>query len=208
MPIRHTNIIKTATFHNFLGHKLISWTNQCEIWHRWANLQSTNSCQISSWPVQHVTPAGRIKKLTMEWMQYSQFDRWALIPVKGKDQLSLTNPCNALHHDECAAKNKVDAQCDKLATELSWQRFAPKVVNFQLPHLHLTYPTCIWRLCWGWPYLSFAKIFSIRKLESLGYRVACLHDPMYGHFSGTLTCDRRTDIQTDRHMTTANKCTI
>jgi len=39
--------------------------------------------------------------------------------------------------------NNVDAQCDKLATELSWQSFASKVANFQLPHLHLTYPTCI-----------------------------------------------------------------
>jgi len=54
--------------------------------------------------------------------------------------------------------NKIDAQCDKLATELSWQRFASKVVNFQLPRLHLTYSTCIWRLCWGdpiWVYRDF-----------------------------------------------------
>jgi len=43
----------------------------------------------------------------------------------------------------------VDAQCDKHATELSWQRFASKVTNFQPPHLHLTYPTCIWRLRYG-----------------------------------------------------------
>jgi len=28
---------------------------------------------------------------------------------------------------------------DKLATELSWQRFASTVANFQLPQLHLTY---------------------------------------------------------------------
>jgi len=35
----------------------------------------------------------------------------------------------------------MDAQFDKLATELSWQRFASKVANFQLPHMHLTYPT-------------------------------------------------------------------
>jgi len=34
------------------------------------------------------------------------------------DQLSLTNPCNELHYSERAA-NKVDAQCDKHATELS-----------------------------------------------------------------------------------------
>jgi len=31
MPIRHINIIKTDTFHNFLGPKLISWTNQREL---------------------------------------------------------------------------------------------------------------------------------------------------------------------------------
>jgi len=68
--------------------------------------------------------------------------------------------------------NKVDAQCDKLATELSWQCFASKVTNFQLPHLYLTYLTCIWHLCWGWPCLSFAEIFGIRKLDTLGYRVA------------------------------------
>jgi len=35
-----------------------------------------------------------------------------------KDLLSLTNPRDALHHGEHAA-NEVDAQCDKLATELS-----------------------------------------------------------------------------------------
>jgi len=35
--------------------------------------------------------------------------------------------------------NKVDAQCDKLATELSSQRFASKVANLQLPHVR----TCI-----------------------------------------------------------------
>ena len=59
--------------------------------------------------------------------------------------------------------NNVDAQCDKLATKLSWQCFALEVANLQLPHLHLTYPTCIWRLHWGWPHLSFAEIFSTRK---------------------------------------------
>jgi len=60
-------------------------------------------------------------------------------------QMSVTNPRDVLQI------NNVDAHCDKLATELSWQRFASKVANFQLPHLHLTYPTCIWRLRWGWP---------------------------------------------------------
>jgi len=67
---------------------------------------------------------------------------------------------------------KVDAECGKLATELSCQGFASKVANFQPPHLHLTYPTCIWRLRWGWPRLNFAEIFGVRKLDSPGYRAA------------------------------------
>jgi len=69
--------------------------------------------------------------------------------------------------------NQLDAQCDKLATELSWHRFASEVANLQLPHLHLTYPTCIrCGLLGGDPSLSFTEICGIRKLESLGNRVA------------------------------------
>ena len=72
----------------------------------------------------------------------------------------------------CITANvQVDAQCDKLATELSWQRFVLKVANFLLFHMHLTYTGCIWHLRWEWPCLSFAEIFGTRKLESLGYRV-------------------------------------
>jgi len=73
------------------------------------------------------------------------------------------------------------------------QPFASTVVNFQLPQIHLKYPTCIGRLRWGWS--RFAEIFGIRKLENLGYHVACLRDPTSSHFSRTPTCDRRTDTQ-------------
>jgi len=48
--------------------------------------------------------------------------------------------------------SKVDAQRDKLATELSWQRLASTVANLQLPHLHLVLPFGTW----GWPRLIFA----------------------------------------------------
>jgi len=34
------------------------------------------------------------------------------------------------------------------------------------------YDTCIWRLRWGWPHLSFDETFRTRKLESLSYHVA------------------------------------
>jgi len=86
-------------------------------------------------------------------------------------QLSLTNPRHAPHHGKRAAN--ADDQCDKHATELSWQRlpcdgrrfqvtdiasYSSKIANFNLP-------TCIWRLRWGWRRLSFAEIFfGIRKL--------------------------------------------
>jgi len=36
--------------------------------------------------------------------------------------------------------NKVDAQCDILATELIWQRFASRVAKFQLPKCILPTP--------------------------------------------------------------------
>jgi len=52
----------------------------------------------------------------------------------------------------------------------------------------------------GWSRLNFAEIFSIRKLQSLGYCTASVCDATDSHFSGTPTCDR----QTDRQTTTAN----
>ena len=76
-------------------------------------------------------------------------------------------------------QTKVDAQCDKLATKLLnyvdnacngrcfWviASYLSKVANFNLPHLYLMQPL-------RWLHLSFAEIFGIRKLESLGYHVA------------------------------------
>jgi len=71
---------------------------------------------------------------------------------------------------------KVEAQCDKLGTELSCQHtcdgwhfrviasYLSKVANFNLLHLHLVPPL-------GLPRSSFVAIFSIRKLESLGYHM-------------------------------------
>jgi len=71
--------------------------------------------------------------------------------TQSKDRLLLTKPRDVLQ------TSKVDAQCDELATELSRKRFALKVANFQLPHLHLAPP------------LTFAEIFRPRKVESLWY---------------------------------------
>jgi len=102
------------------------------------------------------------------------------------------------HATLCSMANvHVNARCDKLASELSWQRFTSKAANFRLLHLHLTYPTGIWRLRWGWPRLSFADIFGSRNLESLCYRVALfVRSYTFSRFSRTPTCDRRIDRQT------------
>jgi len=91
--------------------------------------------------------------------------------------------------------NNVDAQCDKLATELSWQRFASKVDNFQLPHLHLA-PAL------EWPRLNFVEIFGVRKLEFLDYRVV-LFAWSYAWLFQWNTDLWQTDGQLDRHTTTA-----
>jgi len=92
--------------------------------------------------------------------------------------------------------SKVEGQCDKLAAELSWQRLASKVVNFQLPHLHLTYRTCIWRFCWGWLIWVLPRFsrFSASENQAIVWR--CFRDPTVIHLSGTPTCDRLTDRQT------------
>ena len=49
------------------------------------------------------------------------------------------------------ANVQVDAQCDKLATELSRQWFASKVANFQLSQLHLTCPEGFGAFSWDDP---------------------------------------------------------
>ena len=85
-----------------------------------------------------------------------------------------------------------------------------KVANLRLPHLHLTYPICIWCLRWVWLRLSFAEIIGIGKLESLGrlgYRVALFAWSYVYRFSRTPTCNRQTDRQTDtrlRHIYSAS----
>ena len=97
-------------------------------------------------------------------------------------------------------QTKVDAQCDKFATEPSRQRFASKVANFQLPQLHLMYPH-LHLARWGWPRFSFAEIFDVIKRDSLGYRVALFAWSYVYRFSKNIDL-WQTDGQTD--MTTTN----
>jgi len=85
-------------------------------------------------------------------------------------------------------QTKVDGQCIKLATELSWQRlrrltffsYSELLVEscqFNLPHLHFAPPL-------GWP--------------------QCLRDPTFSCFSRTLTCDRQTHYYSIYHASMAS----
>jgi len=70
-------------------------------------------------------------------------------------------------------QTKVDAECDKLATDSTCDgrrfrviaSYLSKFANYNQPHLHLAIPLGVTRL-------SFVEIFGVRKLDSLGYRVA------------------------------------
>ena len=75
-----------------------------------------------------------------------------------------------------------------------------KTADFNLPHLYLA-PSL------GVTHRNVAKVFSIRKLESLSYCVALFansHHAIFSHFDRTMTCDKLTDrqTQTDRHIDT------
>jgi len=75
-------------------------------------------------------------------------------------------PRGALHHGKRVA-NKVY----KRVTELSWQRLRLSdcrrfrdIASCRKSPI-LTYLTCIWRLRWGWPRLSFTEIFGVGRKE-------------------------------------------
>ena len=109
------------------------------------------------------------------------------------------------HATRCIMANvlqtsKADAQCDKLATKLSWQFFTSKVANFQPPHLHLIYPTCISRLHWGWPRLSFAE-HQKRRVPGLLWGIVCMIPHLAVSVEYKLVQDRQTD--TRRQLITA-----
>jgi len=73
-------------------------------------------------------------------------------------------------------QTKVDAQCDRFATDntCDGQRFW--VAAGSRKSQTLTYPTCIWCLQWGWPGVRFAEIFGTIKVEShwLSCGIVCM----------------------------------
>jgi len=99
--------------------------------------------------------------------------------------------------------NKVDAQRDQLATELSWQRYTSRrkspilsyrtcIYSFNLPRLHLA-PAL------GVTPFEFCRDFR-QQIQSLGILWRRLRDPTFSRFSTTPTCDRWRDRRRDRHI--------
>jgi len=62
--------------------------------------------------------------------------------------------------------NYVDNACDGRRFRVIGSSYLPKVTNFNLPHVYLAPPLKVT------PFEFYAKIFGIRKLETLGYHVA------------------------------------
>ena len=76
--------------------------------------------------------------------------------------------------------------------------YLSKVADFNPPHLQLAPHRGCFRS-------NFAVIFDTRKLESLGYRVYSLCDPMFIRFSRTPTCDGQTQTQGHGHVFSIKK---
>jgi len=87
-----------------------------------------------------------------------------------------------------------------LARRLSCTLGRKRVICLKSPTL--TYPTCIWRLCWGDPVRVLPRFWH-QKARVLPWVIVwrCLRDHTFSR-SVTPTCDTQTDRQTDRHTTT------
>jgi len=79
----------------------------------------------------------------------------------------------------------------------SWHSLASKVANCQLSYLHLTYPTCIWRLHQGDPIWICREIFGIRKLRLSGLScdVVCVILRLAVSVGHQLVTDGQTDTR-------------
>jgi len=97
--------------------------------------------------------------------------------------------------------NKVDAECDKLATELRWQRLAPKVANCQLPHSVNLYPTCIGASIGVTP-VEFCRDFRHQKTRVTG--LSCGVVCVILHLAVSVEHRLVTDRRADKHTTTDN----
>ena len=118
-----------------------------------------------------------------------------------KYQLLLMNPRDALHHGKSAADKGGD-QCDKLATELSWQRLRRSTFSsyselfVESRHQFYPIPPAFYTSVGSDPFwLLPSEIFGVRELLSMGYRAALFassYASPFVRFSRTPTCDRQT----------------
>jgi len=160
----------TCAYHCNRSNSSYVWMSWCHIWQIWWPFD----VPLSTWTMccTDLTNSATAHSIHA----YQHIVNWHLCKLKIINaRISCrwqTARRTASRRTCCKQVTRSVSVIDKLATELSWQRFVSKVANFQLPQLHLTYPTCIWRIRWGWSRLSFAEIFGVRKLGSLGHDVA------------------------------------
>jgi len=144
----------------------------------------------------HVLNVIRIPCLSLFGLLIDRFKKKQKMQVSTglyKDQLSLTNVRDVLHHGVRTANSAIYLQPNWV--DNSSRRKSPILTTapaFNLPHLHLS-PLL------GLPRVSFAKIFGIRKLRVPGLScgvvcvILCLAISVEHH----LVADRQTDRQTD-----------
>ena len=167
---------KTKTWHSVQPHK---------IWHS-AIPEILKGCKILklvTWPwprpFQGQFVMGRLGHAMVNLptkFEVSTFSRYV-------DMKCVKNPQNGgwfgvvRGHPRSSKMSPFDrAHTTSYSTLIETMRLSCTVFELQLVicrnSLTLPYPTCIWRPRWGWPRSNFKKNFGVRKLESLGYRVA------------------------------------
>jgi len=126
--------------------------------------------------------------------------------IMNSSELMTSISCSwRTHMMRCITANilqtNADAQCDKLATQLSWQclrwstsssyseLFLSKVTNFNLPHLHLAPPLGVT------PSYLYRELWHQKRVHRLSCGIVC----MILHFAASV--EHR--LVTDRETTTA-----
>jgi len=94
-------------------------------------------------------------------------------------------------------QTKLDAQCDRPATQLSWQSARQSMFS--------RYSEWFVKSCQFWPMPPAfdVSVWVLPRSSSSENWSQCLCDLTFGRFSKTPTCDRQTDRHTDRHTTIA-----
>jgi len=105
---------------------------------------------------------------------------------------SATHGDHNKHKSSVTDERALRAASRQTCCKQRWTLNLSKVANFNISHLHLAPPLRVTRL-------SFAEIFGIRKLESLGYRVALFAFSLTIGRSSTGTAVKIGDFRITRH---------